>query len=161
MMHDLKICARSPLLPFTTVSGDPVNSSRYRIKDHLGIPVIHVKNKHTGTHTCCMHFLHTHAHTDTHAVTDKVCFILPLAVSVPLFLKRFCFLYFLFYFDLKHPYSTQRFVCVCVCLLSGIAPNITAGPSDSTVIDRMSIILHCETAGAPRPAITWQKGLSL
>ncbi|KAK2866800.1 hypothetical protein Q7C36_002856 [Tachysurus vachellii] len=39
-----------------------------------------------------------------------------------------------------------------------IAPNITAGPSDSTVIDGMSVILHCETAGAPRPAITWQKG---
>ncbi|KTG32606.1 hypothetical protein cypCar_00022826 [Cyprinus carpio] len=39
----------------------------------------------------------------------------------------------------------------------GIAPNITAGPSDSAVIDGMSIILHCETSGAPRPAITWQK----
>ncbi|GAA6069167.1 protein sidekick-2 isoform X1, partial [Tachysurus ichikawai] len=39
-----------------------------------------------------------------------------------------------------------------------IAPNITAGPSDSTVIDGMSVIFHCETAGAPRPAITWQKG---
>ncbi|KAJ8363132.1 hypothetical protein SKAU_G00119630 [Synaphobranchus kaupii] len=36
--------------------------------------------------------------------------------------------------------------------------NITAGPSDSTVIDGMSVILHCETSGAPRPAITWQKG---
>ena len=48
----------------------------------------------------------------------------------------------------------------CVfCLPSGIAPNITAGPSDSTVIDGMSVILHCETSGAPRPAITWQKGL--
>lgn len=46
-----------------------------------------------------------------------------------------------------------------VCLPSGIAPNITAGPSDSTVIDGMSVILHCETSGAPRPAITWQKGL--
>lgn len=22
----------------------------------------------------------------------------------------------------------------------------------------MSVILHCETSGAPRPAITWQKG---
>uniref|UniRef100_A0A3Q3X8V9 Uncharacterized protein n=1 Tax=Mola mola TaxID=94237 RepID=A0A3Q3X8V9_MOLML len=38
-----------------------------------------------------------------------------------------------------------------------IAPNITTGPSDSTVIDGMSVILHCETSGAPRPAITWQK----
>ncbi|MEQ2186513.1 Protein sidekick-2, partial [Goodea atripinnis] len=43
--------------------------------------------------------------------------------------------------------------------VTSIAPNITAGPSDSTVIDGMSIILHCETSGAPRPAITWQKGL--
>lgn len=46
----------------------------------------------------------------------------------------------------------------CVFLPAGIAPNITAGPSDSTVIDGMSVILHCETSGAPRPAITWQKG---
>lgn len=42
--------------------------------------------------------------------------------------------------------------------LTGIAPNITAGPADSAVIDGMSVILHCETSGAPRPAITWQKG---
>lgn len=48
----------------------------------------------------------------------------------------------------------------CLRLPAGIAPNITAGPSDSTVIDGMSVILHCETSGAPRPAITWQKGLS-
>uniref|UniRef100_A0A673JFQ7 Protein sidekick-2-like n=1 Tax=Sinocyclocheilus rhinocerous TaxID=307959 RepID=A0A673JFQ7_9TELE len=41
--------------------------------------------------------------------------------------------------------------------VTSIAPNITAGPSDSSVIDGMSIILHCETSGAPRPAITWQK----
>lgn len=41
----------------------------------------------------------------------------------------------------------------------GIAPNITAGPTDSAVIDSMSVILHCETSGAPRPAITWQKGV--
>lgn len=40
----------------------------------------------------------------------------------------------------------------------GIAPNITRGPQDSTVIDGMSVILNCETSGAPRPAITWQKG---
>lgn len=54
-------------------------------------------------------------------------------------------------------------VCLCFCAwltppLPGIAPNITAGPSDSAVIDSMSVILHCETSGAPRPAITWQKG---
>ncbi|XP_028990043.1 protein sidekick-2 isoform X2 [Betta splendens] len=42
--------------------------------------------------------------------------------------------------------------------VTSIAPNITAGPSDSTVIDGMSVILHCETSGAPRPGITWQKG---
>ncbi|XP_046708916.1 protein sidekick-2-like isoform X2 [Silurus meridionalis] len=42
--------------------------------------------------------------------------------------------------------------------VTSIAPNITEGPLDSTVIDGMSVILHCETAGAPRPAITWQKG---
>uniref|UniRef100_A0A671K0U6 Protein sidekick-2-like n=1 Tax=Sinocyclocheilus anshuiensis TaxID=1608454 RepID=A0A671K0U6_9TELE len=50
------------------------------------------------------------------------------------------------------------FSCSCCASLTGIAPNITAGPSDSTVIDGMSVILHCETSGAPRPAITWQKG---
>ena len=49
-------------------------------------------------------------------------------------------------------------VFVCGWPRSGIAPNITAGPSDSAVIDSMSVILHCETSGAPRPAITWQKG---
>uniref|UniRef100_G3P9R9 Sidekick cell adhesion molecule 2a n=1 Tax=Gasterosteus aculeatus aculeatus TaxID=481459 RepID=G3P9R9_GASAC len=42
--------------------------------------------------------------------------------------------------------------------VTSIAPNITSGPSDSAVIDSMSVILHCETSGAPRPAITWQKG---
>uniref|UniRef100_A0A8C8D0G2 Sidekick cell adhesion molecule 2a n=1 Tax=Oncorhynchus tshawytscha TaxID=74940 RepID=A0A8C8D0G2_ONCTS len=42
--------------------------------------------------------------------------------------------------------------------VTSIAPNITAGPADSAVIDGMSVILHCETSGAPRPAITWQKG---
>uniref|UniRef100_A0A671K337 Protein sidekick-2-like n=1 Tax=Sinocyclocheilus anshuiensis TaxID=1608454 RepID=A0A671K337_9TELE len=50
------------------------------------------------------------------------------------------------------------FLFLCCASLTGIAPNITAGPSDSTVIDGMSVILHCETSGAPRPAITWQKG---
>ncbi|XP_033896317.3 protein sidekick-2-like isoform X3 [Acipenser ruthenus] len=42
--------------------------------------------------------------------------------------------------------------------VTSISPNITTGPADSTVIDGMSVILHCETSGAPRPAITWQKG---
>ncbi|KAJ7989955.1 hypothetical protein DPEC_G00309840 [Dallia pectoralis] len=42
--------------------------------------------------------------------------------------------------------------------VTSIAPNITVGPIDSAVIDGMSVILHCETSGAPRPAITWQKG---
>uniref|UniRef100_H3CYJ4 Sidekick cell adhesion molecule 2 n=1 Tax=Tetraodon nigroviridis TaxID=99883 RepID=H3CYJ4_TETNG len=43
--------------------------------------------------------------------------------------------------------------------VTSIAPNITAGPADSAVIDGTSVILHCETSGAPRPAITWQKGV--
>ncbi|RMB95255.1 hypothetical protein DUI87_28242 [Hirundo rustica rustica] len=42
--------------------------------------------------------------------------------------------------------------------VTSIAPNITRGPQDSTVIDGMSVILNCQTSGAPRPAITWQKG---
>ncbi|XP_005530779.2 PREDICTED: protein sidekick-2 [Pseudopodoces humilis] len=42
--------------------------------------------------------------------------------------------------------------------VTSIAPNITRGPQDSAVIDGMSVILNCETSGAPRPAITWQKG---
>ncbi|XP_028935753.1 protein sidekick-2 isoform X1 [Ornithorhynchus anatinus] len=42
--------------------------------------------------------------------------------------------------------------------VTSIAPNITKGPSDSTVIDGMTVVLACETSGAPRPAITWQKG---
>uniref|UniRef100_A0A8C9TXB7 Sidekick cell adhesion molecule 2 n=1 Tax=Scleropages formosus TaxID=113540 RepID=A0A8C9TXB7_SCLFO len=43
--------------------------------------------------------------------------------------------------------------------LLGIAPNITSGPSDSTVIDGMPVVLHCETSGAPR--YTWEKGGSI
>ncbi|XP_035253841.1 protein sidekick-2-like isoform X1 [Anguilla anguilla] len=42
--------------------------------------------------------------------------------------------------------------------VTSIAPNITAGPSDSAVIDGLSVVLRCDTTGAPRPAITWQKG---
>ncbi|NXA48598.1 SDK2 protein, partial [Nothocercus julius] len=42
--------------------------------------------------------------------------------------------------------------------VTSIAPNITRGPQDSTVIDGMSVVLNCETSGAPRPAIAWQKG---
>uniref|UniRef100_A0A8D2MXH9 Ig-like domain-containing protein n=1 Tax=Zonotrichia albicollis TaxID=44394 RepID=A0A8D2MXH9_ZONAL len=50
--------------------------------------------------------------------------------------------------------------CAPLCP-AGIAPNITRGPQDSTVIDGMAVILNCETSGAPRPAITWQKGTGL
>lgn len=50
--------------------------------------------------------------------------------------------------------------CAPLCP-TGIAPNITRGPQDSTVIDGMAVILNCETSGAPRPAITWQKGKGL
>ncbi|XP_075436193.1 LOW QUALITY PROTEIN: protein sidekick-2-like [Ascaphus truei] len=42
--------------------------------------------------------------------------------------------------------------------VTSIAPNITKGPLDSTVIDGTALVLQCETSGAPRPAITWQKG---
>ncbi|XP_053310046.1 protein sidekick-2 [Spea bombifrons] len=42
--------------------------------------------------------------------------------------------------------------------VTSIAPNITKGPLDSTVIDGTAVVLQCETSGAPRPAITWQKG---
>ncbi|XP_060058654.1 protein sidekick-2 isoform X2 [Erinaceus europaeus] len=42
--------------------------------------------------------------------------------------------------------------------VTSIAPNITKGPLDSTVIDGTSAVLVCETSGAPRPAITWQRG---
>lgn len=53
-----------------------------------------------------------------------------------------------------------RGICASLCP-TGIAPNITRGPQDSTVIDGMAVILNCETSGAPRPAITWQKGKGL
>ncbi|KAJ8251409.1 hypothetical protein GJAV_G00221030 [Gymnothorax javanicus] len=42
--------------------------------------------------------------------------------------------------------------------VTSIAPHITAGPTNSAVIDGLSVILRCDTRGAPRPAITWQKG---
>ncbi|XP_074917492.1 protein sidekick-2-like, partial [Chelonoidis abingdonii] len=63
------------------------------------------------------------------------------------------------------PAAQQQQACRCVAegggaflAVLGIAPNITKGPLDSTVIDGMSVVLSCETSGAPRPAITWQKG---
>ncbi|XP_069786249.1 protein sidekick-2 isoform X2 [Narcine bancroftii] len=51
--------------------------------------------------------------------------------------------------------EVQTFTYLAV---TSIPPNITRGPSDSTVIDGLSVILSCETSGAPRPAITWQRG---
>ncbi|OCT58236.1 hypothetical protein XELAEV_18002425mg [Xenopus laevis] len=42
--------------------------------------------------------------------------------------------------------------------VTSIAPNITRAPQDSTVIDGTAVVLQCETSGAPRPAIIWQKG---
>uniref|UniRef100_A0A6I8SSN7 Sidekick cell adhesion molecule 2 n=1 Tax=Xenopus tropicalis TaxID=8364 RepID=A0A6I8SSN7_XENTR len=42
--------------------------------------------------------------------------------------------------------------------VTSIAPNITRAPQDTTVIDGTAVVLQCETSGAPRPAITWQKG---
>ncbi|KAG8446470.1 hypothetical protein GDO86_014070 [Hymenochirus boettgeri] len=42
--------------------------------------------------------------------------------------------------------------------VTSIAPNITRGPQDSTVIDGNALVLQCETSGAPRPVVTWQKG---
>uniref|UniRef100_A0A4W3KFY3 Sidekick cell adhesion molecule 2 n=1 Tax=Callorhinchus milii TaxID=7868 RepID=A0A4W3KFY3_CALMI len=51
--------------------------------------------------------------------------------------------------------EVQTFTYLAV---TSIPPNITKGPSDSSVIDGLSVILSCETSGAPRPAITWQKG---
>ncbi|XP_038633750.1 protein sidekick-2 isoform X2 [Scyliorhinus canicula] len=51
--------------------------------------------------------------------------------------------------------EVQTFTYLAV---TSIPPNITKGPLDSTVIDGLSVILSCETSGAPRPAITWQRG---
>uniref|UniRef100_A0A8C6SZD0 Sidekick cell adhesion molecule 2b n=1 Tax=Neogobius melanostomus TaxID=47308 RepID=A0A8C6SZD0_9GOBI len=45
-----------------------------------------------------------------------------------------------------------------LAVTSEYRPEYYRRASDSTVIDGMSVILHCETSGAPRPAITWQKG---
>uniref|UniRef100_A0A4W2IPD1 Sidekick cell adhesion molecule 2 n=1 Tax=Bos indicus x Bos taurus TaxID=30522 RepID=A0A4W2IPD1_BOBOX len=58
----------------------------------------------------------------------------------------------------RHITAEMEKVVDIPCRAKGIAPNITRGPLDSTVIDGMSVVLACETSGAPRPAITWQKG---
>lgn len=89
-------------------------------------------------------------------LSAAVCFIREKAVHISHY--HIC----LTWFCLRVCVCVRLFLRACVCgwplPLTGIAPNITAGPSDSAVIDGMSVILHCETSGAPRPAITWQKG---
>ncbi|XP_029008126.1 protein sidekick-1-like isoform X2 [Betta splendens] len=44
-------------------------------------------------------------------------------------------------------------------LVSSVAPTFTSPPSDRTVTDGNTALFSCQTSGAPKPAITWRKGL--
>ncbi|CAF98159.1 unnamed protein product, partial [Tetraodon nigroviridis] len=46
-------------------------------------------------------------------------------------------------------------------LVSGAAPTFTSPPSDQTVTDGNRALFTCQTSGAPKPAITWRKGLQV
>ncbi|KAK2817285.1 hypothetical protein Q5P01_025476 [Channa striata] len=46
-------------------------------------------------------------------------------------------------------------------LVSSVAPTFTLPPSDQTVTDGNTAVFTCETSGAPKPAITWRKGLQV
>ncbi|XP_023273238.1 protein sidekick-1 [Seriola lalandi dorsalis] len=46
-------------------------------------------------------------------------------------------------------------------LVSSVAPTFTFPPSDRTVTDGNTASFTCQTSGAPKPAITWRKGLQV
>uniref|UniRef100_A0A665U8E0 Sidekick cell adhesion molecule 1a n=1 Tax=Echeneis naucrates TaxID=173247 RepID=A0A665U8E0_ECHNA len=46
-------------------------------------------------------------------------------------------------------------------LVSSVAPTFTFPPSDQTVTDGNTAVFACQTSGAPKPAITWRKGLQV
>uniref|UniRef100_A0A8C6T0U0 Sidekick cell adhesion molecule 2b n=1 Tax=Neogobius melanostomus TaxID=47308 RepID=A0A8C6T0U0_9GOBI len=56
------------------------------------------------------------------------------------------------------PDDTGMFQCFARNGAGEVQTNTYLAVTSDTVIDGMSVILHCETSGAPRPAITWQKG---
>ncbi|XP_040002524.1 protein sidekick-1-like [Xiphias gladius] len=45
--------------------------------------------------------------------------------------------------------------------VSSVAPTFTFPPSDQTVTDGNKALFTCQTSGAPKPAITWRKGLQV
>ncbi|KAM4584441.1 protein sidekick-1-like isoform 2-T2 [Odontesthes bonariensis] len=46
-------------------------------------------------------------------------------------------------------------------LVSSVAPTFTSPPSDQTVTDGDAALFTCHNIGAPKPAITWRKGLQV
>ncbi|CAB1417500.1 unnamed protein product [Pleuronectes platessa] len=46
-------------------------------------------------------------------------------------------------------------------LVSSVAPTFTSPPFDQTVTDGNTALFTCQAGGAPRPAITWRKGLQV
>uniref|UniRef100_A0A4W6FX34 Sidekick cell adhesion molecule 1 n=1 Tax=Lates calcarifer TaxID=8187 RepID=A0A4W6FX34_LATCA len=46
-------------------------------------------------------------------------------------------------------------------LVSSVAPTFTSPPTDQTVTDGNTALFTCQTSGAPKPAITWRKGLQV
>uniref|UniRef100_A0A7N6BWK9 Sidekick cell adhesion molecule 1a n=1 Tax=Anabas testudineus TaxID=64144 RepID=A0A7N6BWK9_ANATE len=45
--------------------------------------------------------------------------------------------------------------------VSSVAPTFASPPSDQTVTDGNTALFTCQTSGAPKPAITWRKGLQV
>lgn len=46
-------------------------------------------------------------------------------------------------------------------LVSSLPPTFTSPPSDQTVTDGNTALFTCQNSGAPKPAITWKKGLQV
>ncbi|XP_035493401.2 protein sidekick-1-like isoform X1 [Scophthalmus maximus] len=46
-------------------------------------------------------------------------------------------------------------------LVSSVAPAFTSPPTDQTVTHGNAALFSCQTSGAPKPAITWRKGLQV
>ncbi|XP_078800475.1 protein sidekick-1 isoform X2 [Oryzias latipes] len=46
-------------------------------------------------------------------------------------------------------------------LVSSVGPIFTFPPSDQTVTEGETVVFACEHSGAPKPAITWRKGLQI
>ncbi|KAI2666017.1 Protein sidekick-2 [Labeo rohita] len=121
----------------------PVKTPRYRVLVGGSLQINGLLPDDTGMFQCFARNLAGEIQTNTYLAVTNVSVYKACDLSAA--------------FALRKKERLRRVIIPSLRVRDCIAPNITAGPSDSAVIDGMSIILHCETSGAPRPAITWQK----